>query len=68
MFLHSVFTYLQLVLEAFMADRCVSEEKLIQFTMFYMLKDTATWWAERCLLAVPFPFLTWARFKAKFCL
>jgi hypothetical protein len=40
MFLYSVLTYYQLVPEAFMADRFVSQEKLI-LTMSFMSKDTA---------------------------
>jgi hypothetical protein len=66
MFLHSVLTYYQLVLEAFMADGFILQEKLVRFTMFFMSKDAAAWWAKYHLLAVLFPFPTWTRFKAEF--
>jgi hypothetical protein len=45
MFLHSVLTYLQLVPEAFMTNRRISEEKL-RFIMSFMAKDAAAQWAE----------------------
>jgi hypothetical protein len=41
MFLYSVLTYYRLVLEAFMADRFVLQEKLVRFTMSFMSKDAA---------------------------
>jgi hypothetical protein len=68
MFLYSVLTYYQLVLEAFMTDGFVSQEKIIQFAMSFMSKDAATQWAEQCSSAVPFPFPTWTQFEAEFCL
>jgi hypothetical protein len=67
MFLYSVLTYYWLVPEAFLADRNVSQEKLIRFAMSFMSKDMATWWVEQCSSAVPFPFPTWAQFEAEFC-
>jgi hypothetical protein len=66
MFLYSVLTYYWLVLEAFMVDRFVSQEKLVRFAMSFMSKDAAARWAEQCASAVPFPFPTWAQFEAKF--
>jgi hypothetical protein len=66
MFLHSVLTYYRLVLEAFMADGFVSQEKLVWFAMSFMSKDVAARWAEQRASAVPFPFPTWAQFKAEF--
>jgi hypothetical protein len=66
MFLYSVLTYYQLAPEAFMADRFVSQEKLVWFAMSFMSKDVAARWAERRASAVPFPFPTWAQFKAEF--
>jgi hypothetical protein len=68
MFLYFVLTYYQLVPEAFMADRFVSQEKLVRFTMSFMLKDAAAWWAEHRSLANPFLFPTWTKFEAEFCL
>jgi hypothetical protein len=41
MFLYSVLTYYRLVLEAFMADGFISQEKLVQFAMSFMSKDAA---------------------------
>jgi hypothetical protein len=41
MFLYSVLTYDQLVLEAFMADGFVSQEKLVRFAISFMSKDVA---------------------------
>jgi hypothetical protein len=67
MFLYSILTYFQLVLEAFMADSDVSQEKLIWFTMSFM-SNMAARWAKRRLSAICFPFPTWTRFEAKFCL
>jgi hypothetical protein len=32
--------------EAFMADGNISQEKLVRFTMSFMSKDAAAWWAE----------------------
>jgi hypothetical protein len=66
MFLYSVLTYYRLVPEAFMADRFVSQEKLVQFAMSFMSKDAAARWAERHASAVLFPFPTWAQFEAEF--
>jgi hypothetical protein len=54
MFLHSILTYYQLVPEAFMMDRNVSQEKLVWFAMSFMLKDTAARWAEH-LIGRPIP-------------
>jgi hypothetical protein len=42
MFLHSILTYFQLVLEAFMVDGHISQEKLVWFAMSLMSKDAAT--------------------------
>jgi hypothetical protein len=50
-FLHSVLTYYQLVLEAFMADGFVLQENLVRFTMSFMLKGVAAQWAEWYTLA-----------------
>jgi hypothetical protein len=44
--------------EAFMRDRHMSEEKLMRYTMSFMVKGTAIWWVEHHSAAVPFPFLT----------
>jgi hypothetical protein len=66
MFLYSVLTYYWLVLEAFMADRFILQEKLVRFVMSFMSKDVAAWWAEHCLSAVLFPFPTWAEFEAEY--
>jgi hypothetical protein len=41
MFLHSILTYLRLILEAFMMDGVIMEEKLVRFTMSFMVKDSA---------------------------
>jgi hypothetical protein len=68
MFLHSFLTYLRLVPEAFMTDGRISEEKLVRFTMSFMANNAATHWAKRHSSAIPFPFPTWAGFKAEFCL
>jgi hypothetical protein len=65
MFLHSVLTYYRLVPEAFMADGFVSQEKLVRFTMSFMLKDAAARWVERRASTAQFPFPTWAQFKAE---
>jgi hypothetical protein len=46
MFLYSVLTYYQLVLEAFLADGSVSQEKLVWFAMSFMSKDAAAQWVE----------------------
>ena len=45
--MHSVKTYVRLVLEAFLEDGTASEEKAIHFAMPYMAKDAAQLWAER---------------------
>jgi hypothetical protein len=66
MFLYSVLTSYRLVPEAFMADRFVSQEKLVWFAMSFMSKDAAARWAERRASAVLFPFPTWAQFEAEF--
>jgi hypothetical protein len=66
MFLYSVLAYYWLVPEAFLADGNISQEKLIRFAMLFMLKDATAWWVERRSSAVPFPFPTWAQFKAEF--
>jgi hypothetical protein len=68
MFLYSILTYYQLVPEAFLVDGNVLQEKLFQFTMLLMLKDAAARWVKQRSSAIPFPFPTWAQFKAKFCL
>jgi hypothetical protein len=60
MFLYYVLTYYRLVPEAFMADGLISQEKLVQFAMSFMSKDTAAQWVEQHSSAVPFPFPTWA--------
>ncbi|KAJ7819850.1 hypothetical protein B0H14DRAFT_3472776 [Mycena olivaceomarginata] len=67
-FLYSVLTYYQLVLEAFVADGFVLQEKLVRFTMSFMSKGAAARWAERHASADPFPFPTWTKFKAELCL
>jgi hypothetical protein len=67
-FFHSILTYFQLVLEAFMVDGHISQEKLVQFAISFMSKDVAARWAERCLSTVLFLFPTWTGFEAKFCL
>jgi hypothetical protein len=46
MFLHSVLTYYQLVPEAFMVDRNVSQERVIRFVISFMSKDAAARWTE----------------------
>jgi hypothetical protein len=66
MFLYSVLTYYQLVLEAFMADGFISQERLVWFAMSFMSKDAAARWAEQRTSAVLFPFPTWAQFEAEF--
>jgi hypothetical protein len=68
MFLYSVLTYYQLVPEAFVAGRFVSQEKLVQFTMSFMSKDAAAWSAKRHLSTVLFLFPTWIGFEREFCL
>jgi hypothetical protein len=55
-FLYSVLTYYRLVPEAFMADRFVSQEKLVRFAMSFMSKGAAAQWAERHTLTDPFLF------------
>jgi hypothetical protein len=67
-FLYSVLTYYWLVPEAFMADGFVSQEKLGRFAMSFMLKGAAARWAEWHVSADPFPFPTWTKFEAEFCL
>jgi hypothetical protein len=49
-----------------MADGFVSQEKLVRFAMSFMSKDAAARWAEQRASTVPFPFPTWAQFKAEF--
>jgi hypothetical protein len=66
MFLYSVLTYYRLVPEAFIADGFVLQEKLVWFSMSFMSKDVAAWWAEHCSSAVPFLFPAWAEFEAEF--
>jgi hypothetical protein len=51
-----------------MANGFVSQEKLVWFTMSFMLKGAAARWAERHTLADPLPFPTWTKFEAEFCL
>jgi hypothetical protein len=51
-----------------MADGFVSQEKLVWFTMSFMSKGAAAQWAERHVSADPFPFPTWTKFEAEFCL
>jgi hypothetical protein len=49
-----------------MTDGFISQEKFVWFAMSFMLKDTATQWAERCSSAILFPFPTWTKFEAEF--
>jgi hypothetical protein len=66
MFLHSVLIYYRLVPEAFMVDGNISQEKLVWFSISFMLKDVAARWTERYLSTVLFLFPTQAGFKSEF--
>jgi hypothetical protein len=65
MFLYSVLIYYQLVPGAFLADGNLSQEKLVWFTISFMLKDATARWAEQSTLAVLFLLPTQAQFEAE---
>jgi hypothetical protein len=65
-FIHSVRSYARLVPEAFVESGELSEEKVVQYAMSFMAKDSAQRWAERQSAKPVFPFPTFEAFLTEF--
>jgi hypothetical protein len=65
-FIHSVRTYAQLVLEAFVQSGELSEEKVVRYAMSFMAKDSAQRWAEHQSAKPVFLFPTFKVFLTEF--
>ena len=65
-FIHSIQSYAQLLLEAFTESGEPSEEKVIQYAMSFMAKDSAQRWAKHMSTKLVFPFPTWEAFLKEF--